>query len=308
MRKHRAKGLVLAICLIVSLLCACARGEQAQEGEVTLYYFNTNRTGLEEVSYTLTSSNAYDAAREVWACLQYPTTLGTYLASVPQNIEVRSAILKEKRLSLDLSEEYLEIPSLEEKLVRAAVVQSLTQIAGIDEIRLTISGDELRKANGEAVGVMTGEQFLNEDEIFLQETQVQELCFYIADEEGEQLIPTQVTIAYDKNTPKERAIVEQLKQGFGEEGAGAMLHSNTSILGVTTVDGICYVNFDQEFLTSKMNVRPEVTIYAIVNSLIENTDAQQVQITVEGERSNSYLGVLDLSNPLSMNLELVSGL
>jgi germination protein M len=202
----------------------------------------------------------------------------------------------------------LEIPSLEEKLVRAAVVQSLTQIAGIDEIRLTISGDELRKANGEAVGVMTGEQFLNEDEIFLQETQVQELCFYIADEEGEQLIPTQVTIAYDKNTPKERAIVEQLKQGFGEEGAGAMLHSNTSILGVTTVDGICYVNFDQEFLTSKMNVRPEVTIYAIVNSLIENTDAQQVQITVEGERSNSYLGVLDLSNPLSMNLELVSGL
>jgi germination protein M len=306
MRKHRAKGLVLAICLIISLLCACARGEQAQEGEVTLYYFNANRTGLEEVAYTLTSSNAYDAAREVWTCLQYPATGGTHFASVPSQVEVRSAVLKDNRLSLDLSEEYLEIASLEEKLVRAALVQSMTQIAGIDEIYLTVSGAELCKANGESIGVLTCEQFLNEDELFLHEQQAQELLFYIADEEGEQLIPYEVTIVYDKNTPKERAIVEQLQQGFGEDGAGAILHSNTSILGVTTVDGICYVNFDQEFLSSKMKVRPEVTIYAIVNSLIENTDAQQVQITVEGERSNSYLGVLDLSSPLSMNLELVS--
>lgn len=75
---------------------------------------------------------------------------------------------------------------------------------------------------------------------------------------------------------------------------------------MTIKDGICYVNFDSTFLTGAYDVLPEVTIYSIVNSLIEGTEAQQVQITINGETDEKYMEAVDLSQPLGEKEELVA--
>ena len=54
------------------------------------------------------------------------------------------------------------------------------------------------------------------------------------------------------------------------------------MLGVTVKDGTCYVNLDNGFLTQTYNVSAEVQIYSIVNSLVELSNINKVQIAVNG--------------------------
>ena len=51
---------------------------------------------------------------------------------------------------------------------------------------------------------------------------------------------------------------------------------------------------------------PELTVYSIVNSLIEGTEATQVQITINGESNAEYMDTVDLSQPLSENRDLLA--
>ena len=50
-----------------------------------------------------------------------------------------------------------------------------------------------------------------------------------------------------------------------------------------TKDGICYVNFDSNFLTVVNNVNLDIEIYSIVNSLTELQGVNRVQILVDGD-------------------------
>ena len=62
-------------------------------------------------------------------------------------------------------------------------------------------------------------------------------------------------------------MIEQLLKGPSSSGAYETLPANTKILSVSTKDQICYVNFDQELMNIKSNVKPEILIYSIVNSI-----------------------------------------
>ena len=59
-------------------------------------------------------------------------------------------------------------------------------------------------------------------------------------------------------------------------------------------------------LYTSYDILPKLTIYSIVNSLVEGTEATQVQITINGESKAKYMGTVDLSQPLKENLELVA--
>ena len=55
-----------------------------------------------------------------------------------------------------------------------------------------------------------------------------------------------------------------------------------------TKDGICYVNLDETFLAVVNNVSTDVSVYAIVNSLVELSSVNKVQILINGEVPSSF--------------------
>ena len=88
----------------------------------------------------------------------------------------------------------------------------------------------------------------------------------------------------------ERFVVDEFLSGPSGKIAGLYptVSPDTKILSVMTKDGICYVNFDGNFLTVVGNVTTEVAIYSIVNSLIELPSVNRVQILVNGEIPESF--------------------
>ena len=136
--------------------------------------------------------------------------------------------------------------------------------------------------------------------------QTDTLILYFADREGDSLVTQKKDVRYSSNVSREKLIVEKLMQGPSGSGAYPTINPDANLLSVTIKDGICYVNFDSTFLTGAYDVLPEVTIYSIVNSLVEGTEAVQVQITINGETNAKYMETVDLSQPFEANIDLVA--
>ena len=112
-------------------------------------------------------------------------------------------------------------------------------------------------------------------------------------------------VHYNINTSIEKLVVEQLMKGTSAQAATNTIPKTTKLLGVSVKDGICYVNFDEKFASDGYDQNPEVTVYSIVNSLIENANVNKVQILIEGSSDVLYKGTVDLSRPLEWNNDLL---
>ena len=276
---------------------------EIREGDSFIYCLNEERTGLVKVPYEISREDPVPAAEAMLEEMKKPAQDIEYTSVFPQKVEVDSCELAGNILYLDFNEEYLKIDPLEEKLVRAAIVQSLLQIDGIFGVQFQVEGQALQDSSGRIIGLMNEDDFVQSTGSSPSSYQTASLTLYFANEEGDKLTAQTIDVKYNSNIPKEKLIVEKLMQGPKESGAYPTINPETNLLGVTIKDGICYVNFDGEFLNSAYDVLPEVTIYSIVNSLVEGTSAGKVQITVNGESNVVYMDQVDLSQPLEADID-----
>lgn len=296
---------MIVFCMLLSLT-ACGGRTDVEEGDSYIYGLNADRTGLVKVSFDIPQEDAEEAAEAVLEELKRAPEEIDYTPAVPENVEVQGCELKGSILDVDFSSAYLDIGNLEEKLVRAAVVQSLLRIDGIDGVSFTVDGNPLKDGEGYIIGLMNEDDFVENTGSSPSSYQTDTLTLYFANGTGDKLVSQQVDVRYSSNISKEKLIVEKLLQGPKGSDAYPTINPDANLLSVTTKDGICYVNFDSTFLTNVYDVLPEITVYSLVNSLVEGTDAFQVQITINGESNAKYMETVDLSQPLSKNMDWVA--
>ena len=299
--------MLLAGCLCLSvMLASCGKRTDVGKEDPFIYCLNEDRTGLTKISYDFPEGNAEETARAVLEELKEPAEEIEYTAPIPKEVKVQGCRLRGSILDVDFNSAYLEMGALEEKLVRAAIVQSLVLIDGINAVSFTVDGEMLKDSTGFPVGLMNEDDFVENTGSSPTAYQTDTLTLYFADKEGDSLVPREVDVRYSSNVSREKLIVEKLMQGPSGSGAYPTINPDANLLSVTIKDGICYVNFDSTFLTGAYDVLPEVTVYSIVNSLVEGTEAQQVQITINGETDAKYMESVDLSQPLEAKEELVA--
>ena len=305
-RKVRIRCLLPVLFLMASLfLTACAdKRTDVQEGSDYIYALNQDMTGLIKITFDVPKGDTQKAAEAILEELGKPSEEIAYMQAIPENVSVQNCSIEEAIASVDFSREYLEIPQLEEKLVRAAVVRSLLKVEGISGVYITIDEEVLKDSKGNTVGLLTEDDFVDSTGS-LSSYETCSLTLYFANETGDRLIPQTMDVKYNSNISKEKLIVEKLMKGPKKSGAYPTLNPNATILGVAVKDGICYVNFDSEFLNSAYDVKPEIVIYSLVNSIVEGTSVGKVQITVNGEKSVTYKETIDLSQPMQRNLDLL---
>lgn len=303
----KRKIMLFAVCLCLSVVfTSCGKRTDVGKEDPFIYCLNEDRTGLTKVSYEFPEGDTEETARAVLKELKEPAEEIEYTTPIPKEVEVQDCQLRGSILDVDFNSAYLEMGVLEEKLVRAAVVQSLVLIDGINAVSFTVDGEMLEDSAGFPVGLMNGDDFVENTGSSPTAYQTDTLTLYFADKEGDSLVPQKLDVRYSSNVSREKLIVEKLMQGPSGNGAYPTINPDANLLSVTIKDGICYVNFDSTFLTRAYDVLPEVTVYSIVNSLVEGTEAQKVQITINGETDAKYMEAVDLSQPLEEKEELVA--
>lgn len=110
---------------------------------------------------------------------------------------------------------------------------------------------------------------------------------------------------YNSNISLEKLIVERLIAGPPFDGAYPTIPDSTRLVSIAVRDGICYVNLSEGFLETGYNVTESIPVYSIVNSLVYNTDAKKVQISINGETNRVFRESITFDTIFEENQELV---
>lgn len=294
--------LLLTMCLMI--LGGCGKEEQLTYGSV-IYRLNKDATCIEAMPYEITAVTLEEQVEELLMKLEEIPESVDYRSTIPENVSLLQYTLDRKQLYLDFSAEYLELDKATEVLVRAAIVHTMAQLEEVSYIGFTVAGEPLKDTKGNNVGLMNTNTFLDNMGSEENATKIAKLNLYFANENGDKLKNQSCVVEYNANVAVEKIVVEQLIAGPTEDGCYATIPKDTKVMGVTTKDGVCYVNLDTAFTGQGYDVLGSVTIYSIVNSLTELSGISSVQILVNGETSIIYKDNIMLETIFQRNPEII---
>lgn len=285
----KIRGLLLLFAAAV-LLTACGKQKDGNVVVYPVYYVSNSETKVEMHEHEMQTETSEDMLRELLECLSTVPDKLEYKAPLSMGFQVLGVDVQEGKLQIDVDGAYKAMPPTTEVLVRAAIVRTLTQLSDISYVGITVEGQQLYDNAGEAVGWMSADQFIDNDGNEINTYELTRIKLYFANANGDKLIAAYREKHYSTNTPLERFVVEELISGpSGQvEGLYPTVNPETKIINVMTKDGICYVNLDSSFLTVVNNVSTELAVYSIVDSLVELSNINKVQILVNGEVPGSF--------------------
>lgn len=299
---------VLLTLVLLSGMTGCAREEKEDSG-LLLYYLNEDLSSLNTLSYLMEDGKSKDdlSPQEMADDMleQLATPSGDVRSIAPiQNFTVTGTTLQNGTLTVFLSSDYEELETVREILTRAALVNTLCQIDGVDSVSFLCGDHPLTNEDGSVVTAMNSDMFIFNSGKEIMNYEKVRLHLYFANEDGDQLVDTYRNVVYNSNISMERLVVEQVLKGPNSDVVFPTLNPASKVLSVTTRDGVCYVNLDQAFLTEPYGVTSQVAIYSLVNSLTELSSVSAVQITIEGKTGKAFMDS-SLSSAFERNLSVV---
>ena len=304
------KTKILWCCVLLPMLLCAACGGQPQsidEKIYNIYYVNNEETKNISGEYFTQTEDAEEVLEELLEQLSTVPSRFEYEAPLAGNFELLGYTLDNGQLTMNFNTDYRGMGSVKEVLTRAAIVRTLTQIQGIDYVTFMVQGDLLTDSSGIAIGTMSSDLFIDNAGNEINAYESVDLHLYFANEEGTGLVEeNRRNVVYSSNIALEKLVVEKLIEGPMSEGAYPTVNPLTKIINVTVNDGTCYVNLDETFLNQPYSTSAEVTIYSITNSLVELSNINKVQITINGETNLSYRERFNLSEVYERNLDLLA--
>lgn len=307
----RKKWIILSTVLICMLLFeGCGKEEIDPSRLYQLYVVSNTETRVETREYVMQSDSSDGQLEELLGCLATMPDKLEYKAPLAMGFQVLDYELEDGKLMLNMDAHYKDMKPTTEVLVRAAIVSTLTQLSEVSLVGFTVGGNPLYDAQNNLIGMMKADQFINNEGSEINTVEVAHLKLYYANEEGNSLISVNRDKPYNSNIALEKLVVELIISGPDpkSEGLYPVVNPGTQILSVTTKDGVCYVNLDDNFLNQIYNVSADVTIYAIVNSLVELSNVNKVQISINGDTTGVYREKYSFSTVFERNLDIVTTL
>lgn len=299
------KWLWILLLAIPLLMAGCRKQQQVDESGYRIWYINQDETCLKYENKELQSKNEEGLLREMMEVMRETPTDDELKPVIPEDVELLDFDFEHNQLYLDFSPEYMKMPKVYEVLCRAAVVRTLGQIDGVEYVDFQVNGEPLTDLEGKEIGLMNEDQFIENAGEEINAYKTADLTLYFANKAGDKLVGQRVAMEYNSNISLEKLIVEQLIAGPPFEGAYPTIPSETKLLNISIKDNICYVNLDEGFLGTGYNVIESIPVYSIVNSLIENTDAQKVQISINGETNRMFRESINFDTIFEKNEGLI---
>ena len=167
-RKSLARKLiVLFIVLVILIPCSVLVYDtvvSSNEERVDFYYMMSDGS-MGALKKNIPRTDKEAMLKNVLAILQEGPNADGATASMPQNLEIRSVTLEQATVTVDFSEEYLQMNDLEETICRSSVVWTLTSLDFVKNVRILVEGEPLKNQNGEAYAIFNRDNVWIDKEI-----------------------------------------------------------------------------------------------------------------------------------------------
>lgn len=298
----------MAVMMLVSaVLCGCGK-EQQPQGTFSISYLDKEQTKIVRMGYE-PDANLSDTeilVRELIDVLSTDSGDVDYVRPIPEGVKVTQTLLKDDGdLKVYFNDAYHMMDAVQEMLCRLALVQTLTQVEGVDCLEFFVDHEPLLDTKGNQVGEMTVDDFVVNPGEQINSIQHASLDLYFSNPSGDGLLLETQRVYYNSNVSLEKLVIEHLIAGPKMNDAIASIPPETSLVNVSVADRICYVSLDDGFRTQNYNVQEPIVIYSLVNSLTALPHIDKVQISVNGDTSGVYREEMPLSTIYEEDLSYV---
>lgn len=301
---YKIISLIAVLCFIFSA-GGCGGNKTTEKGGPFAYFIDEDGSSLESEKLNMKGLSGEEAIPMILDAVLAGPSDEKFMPLLPKGTEALGYTFKDGIVTVDFNENYGKLSRSREVLARAGIVRMLTQIKEVKGVVFTVKGVQIKNSKGDEIGVMTAESFIEDTGRQINNYQHATINLYFATEDGKGLRKESRSIYYSASMPLEWAIVERLIAGPKGPGCFYVIPANTHIISVVSSDGVCYVNLDGAFSTKVLNVDERVTIYSIVNSLIENCNVNAVQISISGDTDVVFGNGISLSKPFAEDRSLV---
>lgn len=303
-KKIMRTAVVFTFLLMILGISGCQKKVNVEDCPYKIYYVNSQVTSLTAAPYEGEMNDTEAAVDEMLKALKEQNDI-EMLPAIPEKVEVISYTIEQQKMTIHFNDAYKEMDVVREVMCRAAVVCSLTQIPGIDEIMFYIEEEPLANEEGITYGYMQADGFVQNTGSSINSYEMTDFVLYFSNAEGDALIEEAVNVRCNSSQARESAAIEYLMKGPETSGLLSTIPKGTKLLNASINNGICYLNFNEGLNNSIPGVKPETTIYSIVNTVIECGNVGLVKIAINGESNLMFQECVKLDEPLSRNLDIV---
>ena len=133
-----------------------------------------------------------------------------------------------------------------------------------------------------------------------------EVLLYFSGSEAMYLLPERREVSQNNRSLAE-IIVNELIKGPEQEGLLQTIPEEAELQLAEVVDGIAYVNFSEEISTEHIggSAGEILTIYSIVNTLVELPEIEAVQLLEEGEKKDAIWQHVYTLEPIEADTQMI---
>ena len=267
-----------------------------------IYYLNQDRNDLRTKGFEFGSMKGQSLADTVADKLTASPD-ESHVSPLPDGVFIEKVMLENDEVKIFFNKLFEQVDDREKTLCRAAVVKSFTQIPEANYVSFYIGEELMEDESGQPYEKLTANDYLVVSVKNADPEQI--LTLYYGDQEGSHLVKESVpaSVAVDQNII--RIIVERLIEGPAYEEETSLISNDTTVLSVSISDDTAYINLSGAFSDTASTVSPELAVYSIVNSVLDNTHLKKVQMLVDGKAPASFGGQVDLRFPLEAKRSLI---
>ncbi len=300
MGKNRKIIWIIILFLTAATIIFSVVNKESEESvkEISLYFLNRDSMAFGVVTKEVTAETDSDLYRIVGETLLKGPSNKKYMPVAAKDVKIKSITNDDGNLTVDFSREYQGTDIMS----TYAVIKTFARLPNVRGVKVTADGEELINSDGTPLG------FIKDDEI---NTESDDDCatgmrLYFSNAEKNALVMEYRQINITDTQPIEQYIVAELIKGPKYKNSVKLLAQDTGILSVETTDGICYVNFKQDFIDKNIASADlsRLIIYSIVNSLTERDNVSSVQFLIDGKKTQKF-GDMNISELFVRNEDMI---
>ncbi len=263
--------------------------EPLGEGEVYVYYVNKETTKFEINIMKLSDIENIDKSlSEILDKVTVSDDVNGYKTGVTSNFVYKDFEYKEGIVTINFDLADSSWTTEEALFAKACVVKSVSQLESVKRVRIAINDLLSKEESTVFVEVYNADSFVLTDTDDSVYTQSGNITIFFADEEGEVLKEYNKKVEITSNISLEQIIMDSLITGPLREGYTPTIPNGVQINKISVKDGVCYVDMNDSFNGTLDDIRSDLTVYSVVNSLVQLPTISKVQFFIDGEKQEYY--------------------
>ena len=217
---------------------------------------------------------------------RFPKGLYPY---IPKETKVLNVLCGERQVTIDFSDEFLDMKVNREKQIISGIVYSILDLGEVDEVIILVEGEVLKEypnTHEEIDSPLTKDIGINKEYNLTSRNDISKVVVYYLSEIDDNLYYVPVTKYVNDNRDKIKIIIDELATSYiYESNLMSFLHSNVQLLDYYERENVLFLNFNDYLFDSDDKILEEV-LYSIAYSVFDNYDVSMVMFEVNNQYVN----------------------